>query len=142
MELVDFAGRIDRAIRRKLQPKIDSENNQFTDLTSFQKENIIHLYTEFVQVYEGNILNYLEELTHDQDFVEWCEKSWSNMGLSIAFYHSYANILYATIKALVDGYMRAIKVKCTVVNAMDIYERRLKETTLFLAASRNMCTVQ
>lgn len=66
MEIIDFAGRIDRAIRRKLQPKIDPETNQFIDLTSYQKENIVNLYMEFVQTYANDILNYLDELTHDK----------------------------------------------------------------------------
>ncbi len=142
MEIIDFAGRIDRAIRRKLQPKIDPETNQFIDLTSYQKENIVNLYMEFVQTYPNEILDYIDELTHDKEFVDWCEKSWENMSISMAFYHSYSNILYATLKALIDRYMRAFKTKCVSLNAADLYKRRLKETSAYLETNRSQCIVQ
>lgn len=142
MEIIDFAGRIDRAIRRKLQPKIDPETNQFIDLTSYQKENIVNLYMEFVQTYPNEILDYIDELTHDKEFVDWCEKRWSNMAISMAFYHSYSNILHATLKALIDRYMRAFKTKCVSLNATDLYKRRLKETSAYLETNRSQCIVQ
>ena len=142
MEIIDFAGRIDRAIRRKLQPKIDPETNKFIDLTSYQKENIVNLYMEFVQTYANDILNYLDELTNDKEFVDWCEKRWSNMAISMAFYHSYANILYATVKSLIDRYMRVFKTKCVSLNDIDLYNRRLKETSAYLETNRSQCIVQ
>lgn len=142
MEIVAFSERIDNAIRRKLQPKIDPKTNQFVDLTSYQKENIINLYMEFVQTYTNDILNYLDELTEDTEFVDWCESNWSNMALSVAFYHAHASILYATIKALVDRYMRAFKARCDVTNANSLYERRLKETSVYIKANRTQCGVQ
>lgn len=142
MEIIDFAGRIDRAIRRKLQPKIDPETNQFVDLTSYQKENIVNLYIEFVQTYSNDILDYLDELTHDKEFVDWCEKHWSNMALLIVFYHIHANILYATVKTLIDRYMRSFKTRCVLVNDNDLYKRRLKETSTYLETNRMQCGVQ
>lgn len=142
MEIIDFAGRIDRAIRRKLQPKIDPKTNRFIDLTSYQKENIVNLYMEFVQTYAKDILNYLDELTHDKEFIDWCEKYRSNMALSIAFYHVHANILYATVKMLIDRYMRSFKTKCITVNADDLYKRRLKEISTYLETNRTQCGVQ
>jgi hypothetical protein len=142
MEIIDFAGRIDRAIRRKLQPKIDPETNQFIDLTSYQKENIINIYMEFVQTYANDILDYLDELTNDKEFVDWCEKRWSNMAISIVFYHSYANILYATVKLLIDRYMRVFKTKCVSLNDTELYKLRLKETSAYLETNRSQCIVQ
>ena len=142
MEIIDFAGRIDRAIRRKLQPKIDPETNQFIDLTSYQKENIVNLYMEFVQTYASDILEYLDELTHDKEFVDWCEERWSNMALSIAFYHIHANILYATVKTLIDRYMGSFKTRCVIMNDNDLYKRRLNETSIYLETNRVQCGVQ
>ena len=142
MEIVAFSKRIDNAIRRKLQPKLDPETNQFVDLTSYQKENIISLYMEFVQTYTNEILDYLDELTEDTEFVDWCESNWSNMALLIAFYHTHANVLGAILMGAVKGYMRAFHAKCAFIGAHDLYKKRLKETDRFLEAHDKHCNVQ
>ena len=142
MELIAFTDRIDNAIRRKLQPTIDPVSNQFTDLSAYQKESIINIYTEFVQMYSNEILNYLDEATSDNAFVDWCEESWATVPMKILSYHTHANILYATVHALTDAYMRYFKATCEKNNTMSRYERRLADMARYLEILPNSCAVQ
>ena len=142
MELIAFTDRIDNAIRRKLQPTIAPVSNQFTNLSAYQKESIINIYTEFVQMYSNEILNYLDEATSDNAFVDWCEESWATVPMKILSYHTHANILYATVRALTDAYMRYFKATCEKNNTMSRYEHRLADMAKYLKIRPTYCAVQ
>ena len=137
MSIIDFASRIDNAIRLKLKCKVDPSTGTYIELSSVQRQNIIDLYMEFVDRYETNILNYLFDISGDKEFIEWSSNNWSNMHISMAVHHNYANILEACIKSIVKNYMQSFHRKCTVIGAQDLYQKRLKETAKILEAHRN-----
>jgi hypothetical protein len=142
MDIIEFGYKIDSAIRRKLKCKVDPETKKYIDITPYQRENLVNLYTEFSRTYSGAIIDYIEDITSDEDFVKWCDKHWSSMFMSVALHHTHANILEAVMMAAIKGYMAHFHVLCSRVGANDLYEKRLKETAKFLEVHNNFCNVQ
>ena len=142
MDIVAFASKIDAAIRRKITQNIDKTTNTFTNLTAQQREDIIDLYTDFVITYKGLILDYLQEISGDNEFVEWCTNNWKNMYVVMAALHTQANILTAAINAAISNYMRMFRTKCVRVGANDLYDRRMKELARMKNMRKELCSVQ
>ena len=142
MEVVAFAARIDAAIRRKITNNVDEKSNTFIDLTAQQRENIIDLYMDFVITYKDLILKYLNEISQDTEFTNWCTSNWRNMYISMATLHTHANILTAAINAAISNYMRMLRTKCIRVGDNDLYERKKNELAEMVSIRRELCTVQ
>lgn len=142
MDIIELGHKIDSAIRRKLECKVDQETGKYIDITPYQRENLVNLYTEFSHTYSCEIIDYIEDITADEDFVKWCDERWSCMFMNIALHHTHANILEAMIMAAIKSYMTHFRILCSHVGANDLYEKRLKETSKFLEAHDNFCNIQ
>ena len=142
MDIIELGHKIDSAIRRKLGCKVDQETKKYIDITSYQRENLVNLYTEFSRTYSDAIIDYIEDISADDDFVKWCDERWSGIFMNVVFQYTHANILEAIIMAAISGYMNWFRVMCSSVGANDLYEKRLKETAKFLEAHNNFCNVQ
>ena len=142
MDIVELGHKIDSAIRRKLGCKVDPATKKYIDITSYQRENLVNLYSEFSRTYSNDILDYIEDISEDTDFVKWCNERWSGIFMNVAFQHTHANILEAVIMVAINGYMGWFRTMCSRIGANDLYEKRLKETAKFLETHSNFCNVQ
>ena len=142
MDIVKLGHKIDSAIRRKLECKMDSETKKYIDITPYQRENLINLYNEFSSMYSDAIIDYFEDITEDKDFIKWCDDHWKRLFMNISIYHNHANILEAILMGAIKGYMHTFHTKCALIGARDLYEKRLKETARFLEAHGKHCNVQ
>lgn len=142
MDIIELGHKIDSAIRRKLGCKVDQETKKYIDITSYQRENLVDLYTEFSRTYSDAIIDYIEDISADNDFVKWCNERWSGLYIRIAAQYTHPNILEAVIMSAITGYMSWFRTLCSHVGANDLYEKRLKETAKFLESHRNYCSVQ
>ena len=142
MDIIELGHKIDSAIRRKLECKVDPETKKYIDITPYQRENLVHLYHEFSDIYSDAIIDYFEDITKDPDFIKWCDDYWQRLFMNIAIYHTHANILEAILMGAIKGYMHTFHTKCALIGANDLYEKRLKETAEFLEAHGRYCNVQ